>query len=100
LIELSVERLGARGDGIAEHGGEAVFLPFTMRGDRVRARLVVLTDRPWPLFDRKPQRAHGVPPFPPSAAAGPAASDAVAIARAAGLRMRVMSRIRHAAIVP
>ena len=39
LIELAVQRLGAWGDGIAEHGGEPVFLPFTVPGDRVRARL-------------------------------------------------------------
>ena len=39
LVELSVERLGAQGDGIAECDGEPVFLPFTVPGDRVRARL-------------------------------------------------------------
>ena len=39
LIELGIERLGAWGDGIAEHGGEPVFLPFTVPGDRARARL-------------------------------------------------------------
>lgn len=39
LVELSVERLGARGDGIAQYAGEPVFLPFTVPGDRVRARL-------------------------------------------------------------
>ena len=39
LIELSVESLGARGDGIAQYRGEPVFLPFTVPGDRVRARL-------------------------------------------------------------
>jgi 23S rRNA (uracil1939-C5)-methyltransferase len=39
LIELSVERVGARGDGIAQYGGEPVFLPLTVPGDRVRARL-------------------------------------------------------------
>ena len=39
LVELAVERIGARGDGIAEHEGEPVFLPFTVPGDRVRARL-------------------------------------------------------------
>jgi hypothetical protein len=32
--------------------------------------------------------------------AGPGCCDAVAIARAAGFRMLVISRIRHAAIVP
>jgi 23S rRNA (uracil1939-C5)-methyltransferase len=39
LVELSVEGLGAQGDGIAERDGEPVFLPFTVPGDRVRARL-------------------------------------------------------------
>jgi 23S rRNA (uracil1939-C5)-methyltransferase len=39
LVELSVERLGAQGDGIALYAGELVFLPFTLPGDRVRARL-------------------------------------------------------------
>jgi 23S rRNA (uracil1939-C5)-methyltransferase len=41
LVELEVERLGARGDGIAEYQGEPVFLPFTVPGDRVLARLGV-----------------------------------------------------------
>jgi 23S rRNA (uracil1939-C5)-methyltransferase len=39
LVELSVERLGAQGDGIAQYEGESVFVPFTLPGDRVRARL-------------------------------------------------------------
>jgi 23S rRNA (uracil1939-C5)-methyltransferase len=39
LVEMSVERLGAQGDGIAQHAGEPVFLPFTVPGDRVLARL-------------------------------------------------------------
>jgi 23S rRNA (uracil1939-C5)-methyltransferase len=39
LVELAVERLGAQGDGIAQHRGEPVFLPFTVPGDRVRAGL-------------------------------------------------------------
>jgi len=39
LVELLVERLGAQGDGIVEHAGQPVFLPFTVAGDRVRARL-------------------------------------------------------------
>jgi len=41
LVELEVEGLGARGDGIAEHEGERVFLPSIAPGDRVRARLGV-----------------------------------------------------------
>jgi 23S rRNA (uracil1939-C5)-methyltransferase len=39
LVELLVERLGAQGDGIVEYAGQPVFLPFTVAGDRVRARL-------------------------------------------------------------
>src|SRR5690242_21318529 len=39
LVELAVERIGARGDGIAQYRGEPVFVPFTVSGDRVRARL-------------------------------------------------------------
>jgi 23S rRNA (uracil1939-C5)-methyltransferase len=39
IAELAVERLGARGDGIAEWRGMPVFLPFTVPGDRVRAEI-------------------------------------------------------------
>jgi 23S rRNA (uracil1939-C5)-methyltransferase len=39
LAELLVERLGALGDGIAVYAGALIFLPFTVPGDRVRARL-------------------------------------------------------------
>src|SRR5436305_12645389 len=39
LAELTVEQIGARGDGVAQYRGERVFLPFTVPGDRVRARL-------------------------------------------------------------
>ncbi|MGA7868539.1 MAG: hypothetical protein WCA23_31985, partial [Stellaceae bacterium] len=38
LAELSIERIGARGDGIAQYRGELVFVPFTVPGDRVHAR--------------------------------------------------------------
>jgi len=38
-VELGVTALGGRGDGLAEHEGRPVFLPFTLPGDRVRARL-------------------------------------------------------------
>ena len=38
-VELVVERVGARGDGIAMHFGKPVYLAFTTPGDRVRARL-------------------------------------------------------------
>ena len=39
FVELAVERIGARGDGIAQYRGEPVFVPFTVPGDRIRARL-------------------------------------------------------------
>lgn len=39
IVELTVERLGAQGDGIAMWRGEPVFLPFALPGDRVRAQL-------------------------------------------------------------
>jgi 23S rRNA (uracil1939-C5)-methyltransferase len=39
LVELTIEALGGQGDGIARSGGETVFVPFTLPGDRVRARL-------------------------------------------------------------
>ena len=39
LVELAIERVGARGDGIAQYRGGPVFVPFTVPGDHVRARL-------------------------------------------------------------
>ena len=39
VVELAVERLGAGGDGLAPSQGEPVFVPFTVPGDRMRARL-------------------------------------------------------------
>ncbi|HTQ32602.1 MAG TPA: class I SAM-dependent RNA methyltransferase [Stellaceae bacterium] len=39
VIELTVERLGAQGDGIATWQDETIFLPFAVPGDRVRAAL-------------------------------------------------------------
>ena len=38
-VVLRVESVGVRGDGIAMHEGERVYLPFTAPGDVVRARL-------------------------------------------------------------
>lgn len=36
---LTIERIGARGDGIARRDGRPVYVPFTAPGDRVRVRL-------------------------------------------------------------
>jgi 23S rRNA (uracil1939-C5)-methyltransferase len=38
-VELTIETLGGQGDGIARRQGESVFVPFTLPGDRVLARL-------------------------------------------------------------
>jgi 23S rRNA (uracil1939-C5)-methyltransferase len=38
-VTVTIERIGARGDGVARHEGKAVFVPFTAPGDVVRVRL-------------------------------------------------------------
>ncbi len=37
LVELTIETIGARGDGVARDGNGPVYIPFTVPGDRVRA---------------------------------------------------------------
>lgn len=38
-VELTIDQVGARGDGVARLDGETVFVPFTVAGDRVLARI-------------------------------------------------------------
>ncbi|MGE5504953.1 MAG: class I SAM-dependent RNA methyltransferase [Actinomycetota bacterium] len=38
-LELDIEQVGARGDGLARVGDDLVFVPFTVAGDRVLARV-------------------------------------------------------------
>jgi 23S rRNA (uracil1939-C5)-methyltransferase len=38
-VTLTITSLGAQGDGIAEHEGRRVFLPFTLPGERVSAEI-------------------------------------------------------------
>jgi 23S rRNA (uracil1939-C5)-methyltransferase len=38
-VTLVIERVGARGDGIACHAGRPVYVPFAAPGDRIAARL-------------------------------------------------------------
>lgn len=38
-VEVEIETIGARGDGVARLGDEQVFVPFTVPGDRVVARV-------------------------------------------------------------
>ncbi|MDR1972438.1 MAG: TRAM domain-containing protein [Treponema sp.] len=39
LINAEVERIAAGGAGLARSGGQAVFIPYTAPGDRIRARI-------------------------------------------------------------
>ncbi|HEX2114762.1 MAG TPA: TRAM domain-containing protein, partial [Alphaproteobacteria bacterium] len=39
-LELTIEEIGTHGDGIARRNGDAVFVPYTLPGDRVLARPV------------------------------------------------------------
>jgi 23S rRNA (uracil1939-C5)-methyltransferase len=38
-VTLVVDSVGVRGDGVARHAGQPVYIPLTAPGDRVRARL-------------------------------------------------------------
>ncbi|HYL33320.1 MAG TPA: class I SAM-dependent RNA methyltransferase [Stellaceae bacterium] len=38
-VELTIDSVGVRGDGVAHHDGKPVYVPFTAPGDRVRVRL-------------------------------------------------------------
>lgn len=38
-IELTIDSVGVRGDGVAQYEGKPVYVPFTAPGDRVRVRL-------------------------------------------------------------
>jgi 23S rRNA (uracil1939-C5)-methyltransferase len=64
-VELEIERLGARGDGIARHQGRNVYVPFTAPGDRVRvvlagARGEGIAARLVEIVRPSPARAHPV----------------------------------------
>src|SRR5215469_3359833 len=38
-VELTIDSVGVRGDGVALHDGKPVYVPFAAPGDRVRVRL-------------------------------------------------------------
>ena len=40
MIEVTIERLAAGGDGLARHDGMVVFVPLAAAGDRVRVRIL------------------------------------------------------------
>ncbi len=39
MTELRIESLGQHGDGVATHGGERIFVPFALPGERIEAAL-------------------------------------------------------------
>jgi 23S rRNA (uracil1939-C5)-methyltransferase len=39
-LDLTIEEIGAHGDGVAHRGGETIFVPYTLPGDRVIARRI------------------------------------------------------------
>jgi len=69
---LRVDSVGVRGDGIALHGGERVYLPFTAPGDVVRARLGVKSGegRPGEVLAIIEKGARAAPPCPHFGACG------------------------------
>lgn len=45
VVEIAIEEIGAKGDGIGHAGGTPIFVPYTVPGDRVRARLGAARER-------------------------------------------------------
>src|SRR5579872_6923916 len=58
-VELTIESLGAGGDGVAHHEGRLVHVPLTAPGDRVR---VSLESRPARFLELLAPGARRLPP--------------------------------------
>lgn len=56
-VNLVIQKLGAQGDGIAEHEGRQVFVPLTLPGETVRAELSGDRARVVELVTPSPERA-------------------------------------------
>lgn len=56
-VQLQIQRLGAQGDGIAEHEGLQVFVPFTLPGETVMAELDGDRARSVEIITAAPDRA-------------------------------------------
>ncbi len=54
--ELSITRLGAQGDGVAETPGGLVYIPFTLPGERVRAEVEGARGRLLQVLEVSPER--------------------------------------------
>ncbi len=56
-VQLKIQRLGAQGDGIAEHAGQQVFAPFTLPGETVLAEIEGDRARVVEIISASPDRA-------------------------------------------
>ena len=67
LIDLTIDTLGAQGDGVAQYEGKPVFVAYALPGEKVRARLApkggnAFTGRLQEIVKAAPERV--VPPCP------------------------------------
>ena len=67
IIELQIEDSGASGEGVSHYGGKVVFVPYTLKGERVRAVVKQVKSRYMncsviKVLERSPHRAE--PPCP------------------------------------
>ncbi len=62
-VEVTITAIGSQGDGVGRHAGTPLFVPYTLPGDRVRARRTG-PERALPLewLERGP--GHATPPCP------------------------------------
>ncbi|KAB0680284.1 class I SAM-dependent RNA methyltransferase [Aureimonas leprariae] len=66
--EVAIEALGAKGDGVARLGGEPVFVPFALPGERVVVESAGARSAPVEILERSPERQE--PPCPHFGACG------------------------------
>lgn len=68
MVKLTISEIGARGDGIANHDGAQVFVPFALPGDQVEADLIAggkgKPARAQVRQHEKSDRSHQTPPCP------------------------------------
>ena len=63
LLDLAITALGSQGDGVARHEGTPLFVPYTLAGDRVRARRTG-PERALPVEWLERGTGHAIPPCP------------------------------------
>lgn len=103
-VELTVEEIGGRGDGYAKIDGRPLFVPLTVPGDRVRARVVSETAAGFrgelvELLSPGPARAE--PPCPHFGACGGCALQMLEeAAYLAWKEAQIDKALSHAALSP